>query len=340
MPRGSAAKPWFTANQLSNIMASSKKNILVTGGAGFIGSHLCKALVQKGHSVVAVDNFDPMYPRKWKEENVRPLKTHKRFTLIQADTRDRKKMEHIFAKHKFSHVFHLAGRGGLPQSKLNPFFYLDDIAMGTLVVLECAAKHGVKMVVNASTSSVYAQTKGKPSKETDDTDKPGSVYTASKKAAELLCHAYHVMYGIGIVNVRFFSVYGPGGRPDMIVYKFTKKILNNEQIFDVQPDPKRDFTCVSDIVSGLVACLKLPKDMYEVLNLGYGRPIAVSAFIKILEKTLGKKAIMGKHISPPPSDMAVTHADNSRAKKILKWKPKIRLEEGVKAFVAWYLQNR
>lgn len=313
------------------------KKILVTGGAGFIGSHLCEALVGKGYTVIAIDNFDPMYPRAQKEENIKWLKTQKNFILIEADVRDREKMEEIFSKYKVDHIFHLAGRGGIPQAKKDPFFYLDDIAMGTLVILETAVRHSVKMIVNASTSSVYAQTKGKPSKETDDTDKPGSVYTASKKAAELLGHAYHVLYGIGIINVRFFSVYGPRGRRDMIVYKFTEKILNGEPILNFQPDPKRDFTYVSDIVSGLVATLRLPKKTYEIVNLGYGKPVAVSKSIAVLEKALGKKAVMGKRMPSPPSDMAVTNADNTKAKKLLKWNPKVSLEEGAKKFAEWYL---
>ena len=316
------------------------KKILVTGGAGFIGSHLCETLVKKGYKVIAVDNFDPMYPKAEKKDNIKWLKKQKNFTMIEADVRDRKKMEKIFVQYKFSHVFHLAARAGIPQSIEEPFFYLNNNVAGTLAILECAAKNKVKMLINASTSSVYAQTTGKPSKETDDTNKPGSVYTASKKAAELLCHAYHVMYGIGIVNMRFFSVYGPRGRSDMIVRKFTKKILNKEPILDMRPDPKRDFTHVSDIVSGLVATLKLPKTTYEVINLGCGRPISITRFIKFLEKILNKKAIVGKKVTPTMSDMAVTHADIARAKKLLKWEPKVHLEEGVKDFVKWYLQNR
>lgn len=246
------------------------KKILVTGGAGFIGSHLCEDLAKRGHIVVAVDNFDPMYPRAQKEENMKWLKEQQNFTLIEADVRDRKKMEEVFEKNKFDFVYHLAGRGGIPQSKLDPFFYVDDIVVGTTVILECAAKSGVQMMVNASTSSVYAQTTGDASKESDDTDHPGSVYTAAKRGAELLCHAYHVLYGMGVINVRFFSVYGPRGRQDMIIYKFTKKILNGEPILNYQPDPKRDFTYVSDIVAGLVAMMDLPANTYEVLNLGNG----------------------------------------------------------------------
>jgi len=315
------------------------KKILVTGGAGFIGSHLCEELIKMGHAVVAVDNFDLMYPRKQKEWNLKWLKKQKRFLLVEADVRDRKKMEQVFSKYKFDHIFHLAGRGGIPQSKEDPFFYLDDIAMGTLVILEAAARHGVKMVVNASTSSVYAQTKGRPSKETDDTNTPGSIYTAAKRAAELLAHAYHVLYGIGIVNVRFFSVYGPRGRQDMIIYKFTKKILEGKEILNFFPDPKRDFTYVSDIVRGLVATMKLPHNTYEIFNLGFGKPVAVSNSIKVLEKILGKRAIIGKRIPSPASDMAITNADTSHVRKVLKWKPRVSLEEGAKKFAEWYINN-
>ena len=164
------------------------KKILITGGAGFIGSHLCEALVKLGHYVVAVDNFDPFYPREQKKEFIKWLLTQPNFTLVEADVRDKERMEELFSKRNFDFIYHMAGRGGIPHSKKEPFFYLDDIAKGTLVILECAAKFGVKMIVNASTSSVYAQTDGSPSSEDSDTDHPSSVYTAAKKAAELLCH--------------------------------------------------------------------------------------------------------------------------------------------------------
>jgi UDP-glucuronate 4-epimerase len=296
-------------------------------------------LVRRGYSVVAVDNFDSFYPRAQKEEFIKWLKTQPAFTLVEADVRDRAKMDDLFSMGKFDAVFHLAGRGGIRHSKEDPFFYLDDIAMGTLVVLESAAKHGVRMLVNASTSSVYAQTDGTSSKEDSDTNHPGSVYTAAKKAAELLAHAYQVLYPMSIVNVRFFSVYGPRCRQDMIIYKFSKKILAGEPILDFYPDPKRDFTYVSDIVDGLVSMLELPENTYEVLNLGYGEPRAVTDSIKVLEKVLGKKAIMGARVPMPLSDMAVTNADTTRAQALLKWKPKVSLEEGARMFAEWYLAN-
>jgi len=316
-----------------------KKNILVTGGAGFIGSHLCEALIKEGHSVVAVDNFDPtspLYPRAQKEQNLEWLTQQKDFTLIEADVRDRKRMDELFSTHAFDHVYHLAGRGGIRHSKDDPFFYVDDIIVGTLVVLECAAKNGVTSLINASSSSVYGQTTGEKSKETDDTDKSGSVYAASKKASELLCHAYHALYGMGIVNVRFFSVYGPRGRHDMIIYKFARMIEEGKPIPDFRPDPKRDFTYVSDIVDGLMAMLQLPPSSYEVMNLGGGRPIAVTDSIKLLEEALGKKAVMGEVVETPASDMAVTNADSTRARTLLHWEPKVKLEEGVLKFVEWY----
>lgn len=315
------------------------KKILVTGGAGFIGSHLCEDLVKLGHEVVAVDNFDNFYPREQKERNVLWLKDQKNFKVIEADVRDKEKMEKVFEEEKFDHIFHLAGRGGIPQSKKDPFFYVDDIVIGTLVILEAAIKNNVKMIVNASTSSVYGNTDGSPSKETDDVEHPGSVYTSAKRCTELLCHSYYKSYGIGAVNVRFFSVYGPRGRQDMIIYKFTKKILSGEPILNYEPDPKRDFTYVSDIVSGLVATLNLPQDTYEVINLGFGKPIAVTDSIKILEKELGKEAVIGETLPPPATDFAISNADTTKARKLLNWEPKVKLEDGVKMFAEWYKNN-
>ena len=315
------------------------KKILVTGGAGFIGSHLCETLVKDGHEVIAVDNFESFYPRKQKEEFIKWLLNQPNFTLVEADIRNKEKMEEVFSNHKLDHIYHLAGRGGIRHSKEDPFFYLDDIAMGTLVILETAAKHGVRSFVNASTSSVYAQTDGSPSSEESNTDHPGSVYAAAKKSAELLAHAYNTLYGMSVTNVRFFSVYGPRCRQDMIIYRFSKKILTGEPILDFYPDPKRDFTYISDIVSGLVATMNLPDNSYEVINLGYGNPRAVTDSIKILEEVLGKKAIMGDRIETPASDMAVTNADTSRAQELLNWKPKINLEEGAKLFAEWYLNT-
>jgi UDP-glucuronate 4-epimerase len=312
------------------------KKILVTGGAGFIGSHLCEALVTRGHAVVAVDNFDPMYPRAEKERNLSWLRQQPNFTLIEADIRDVEQMEAVFRKDDVDRVFHLAGRGGIAQSNADPFFYLDEILRGTLVILECSARHGVGMIVNAGSSSVYATSKGKASKESDDTDRPASVYSACKKSAELLCHAYHVIYGVGVVNVRFFSVYGPRGRPDMVIYKVTKKIMAGEPILEVQPDPVRDFTYVSDIVDGLLGTLEVPRNTYEVINLGYGRPVPVSKSIKMLEKELGKNAVRGERVLPALSDVAMSKASSARARQLLHWQPKVRLEEGLKRFVEWY----
>ena len=180
---------------------------------------------------------------------------------------------------------------------------------------------------------------GSPSKETDNVEHPGSVYTSAKRCTELLCYSYHKNYNIGAVNVRFFSVYGPRGRQDMIIYKFTKKILNGEEILNYQPDPKRDFTYVSDIVSGLVATLDLPQETYEVINLGYGKPVAVTAAIKVLENELGKTAVMGETLPPPPTDFAASNADTTKARNLLKWEPKVELEEGVKLFAEWYKNN-
>ncbi len=314
-------------------------NILVTGGAGFIGSHLCEQLIKYGHRVVAVDNFDSLYPRSQKERNLIWLKQQKQFACIEADVRNKNEMEAIFSNYAFDYVFHLAGRGGIPQSTAEPFFYLEEIMLGTMVLLELSAKNNVRLFVNASSSSVYGNTSGEASKENTETDKPLSVYAACKKSSELLCHAYHALYSLGVANVRFFSVYGPRGRHDQVIYKFTKMIASETPIPNINPDPLRDFTYVDDIVHGLIAMMRLPAHSYEIINLGYGRPVSIRRIAELLEKALNKKMIIGETVRPMPSDTAITKADSSYARKLLHWKPTMRLEEGITKFVDWYLNS-
>ncbi len=270
--------------------------ILVTGGAGFIGSHLCENLIRQGFSVVALDNFD--------------------------------------------YVFHLAGRGGIPQSTLQPFIYLDEIMRGTMVMLEASAKNNVKMFINASSSSVYGHTRQKTSSERMDTNRPLSVYAALKKSSELLCHAYHILHGIGIVNVRFFSVYGPRGRCDQIIYKIAQMIDTGTPIPVIFPERKRDFTYVEDVATGLASMLKLDLQSYEVINLGRGRPETINRVIELVERALGKQALIGERVQPMPSDTKATHADQIRAQKLLKWRPGVTLEEGIPLFIKWYNENK
>lgn len=314
--------------------------ILVTGGAGFIGSHLCEDLIQKGFSVVALDNFDPFYPVSQKEHNLSWLKQQPKFSLVRGDVRKQNNINTLFTRYKFEYVFHLAGRGGIPQSTLQPFIYLDEIMRGTMVVLEASAKNNVKIFINASSSSVYGHTRQKTSSERMGTDRPLSVYAALKKSSELLCHAYHILYGIGIVNARFFSVYGPRGRCDQIIYKIARMIDTGAPIPSIFPIRKRDFTYVEDVVAGLTSILKLNPQSYEVVNLGRGKPETINHAIKLVERALGKHALIGKKIQPMASDTVATCADQIRAQKLLKWRPRVTLEEGIPLFIKWYKENK
>lgn len=315
--------------------------ILVTGGAGFIGSHLCEKLVRiKDCSVVGIDNFDPLYPASQKEQNLSWLKQQADFLFIEADIRQEAQMATIFSNHQFDHVFHLAGRGGIPQSTLHPFLYLDEIMLGTMVMLEFAIKNHVKIFINASSSSVYGHMQNPTSSERAVSDKPLSVYAALKKSSELLSHAYHALYGIGVVNVRFFSVYGPRGRHDQIIYKITHMIDMGIPVPEIQPDPARDFTYVGDIVNGLIRLLNLPARCYELMNLGYGKPQPINRVITLVEQALGKRAIRGEVMRPLPSDTAITHANSARAKKLLGWEPVVPLEQGIPLFIEWYQSSK
>lgn len=314
--------------------------ILVTGGAGFIGSHLSERLVREGHTVVVVDNFDPLYPPAQKERNLVWLTQQPSFCFVEGDVRDQELMENLFSNEKFERVFHLAGRGGIPQSTSHPFVYLDETLRATMTVLEVSAKHSVKMLVNASSSSVYGNTNGRCSYESSDTDAPRSVYGALKKSSELLCHAYHALYGLGVVNVRFFSVYGPRGRPDQVVYRFAEKIFNGEPIPVFIPEPRRDFTYVDDIVDGLIRTLKFPERSYDVLNLGFGRAERMSRVISLLGEALKKQTILGERVPSPASDTRTSRANTDRAKMLLGWRAEVTLERGIAKFVEWYVVQK
>lgn len=306
--------------------------ILVTGGAGFIGMHVARKLIELGHSVVIIDNFNDYYDVKIKEDRIKLVKEAK---VYRADISDYPKMEEIFANEKFDKVCHLAAQAGVRYSLENPFAYISSNDVGTLNLLECCRQYDVKDFVFASSSSVYGGNTKIPFSEDDNVDKPISLYAATKKSNELMAHVYHHLFGIRCTGLRFFTVYGEFGRPDMAMWIFTKNIIEGKPI-DVFNfgKMKRDFTYISDVVDGVVKAVMNPFD-YEIINLGNHKPVELLYFISIIEKELGKKAIT-EMLPMQPGDVPATYADNSKAKKLLGWEPSTSIEEGVKRFVRWF----
>lgn len=313
--------------------------VLVTGGAGFIGSHLCDALLERGDEVVCVDNLNDYYNPEFKEENISGYVEDPAFKFYKEDIRNQEALEKIFKDEGIKKVVHLAARAGVRPSLKDPLLYADVNINGTLNLLECARDSGVENFVFGSSSSVYGATSSVPFTEDDPCDKPLSPYAATKRADELLCHTYHYLYGIPMCCLRFFTVYGPRGRPDMAVYKFTKAINAGDAI-EVYGDgtAKRDFTYVDDIIAGVIAAID-KKFEFELINLGNNNPVEVNRLIAVIEDGLGKKATIQQG-DPHPGDVPITYADVTKAKKLLGYEPKIKIEEGIKKFVEWYKNEK
>ncbi len=311
------------------------KTILVTGGAGFIGFHVTKVLLERGDKVIIVDNFNDYYDPKIKHARMSQIKKHKNLKIYKSDISDFKSLMKIFKKYKFDKICHLAAQAGVRYSIKDPFRYELWNNLGTLNVFEAAKRNNVKDIVYASSSSVYGGNKKVPFSEDDNVDSPVSFYAATKKCNELYAHAYSHLYGLNCTGLRFFTVYGPWGRPDMALFKFTKNIIEGKPI-DVynRGNMKRDFTYVADIVKGIIAAINKPQK-YAIFNLGNNKPIKLGKFIQIIEKTIGKKA--KKNLMPMQAgDVMVTYADIKKSKKILKFNPETNIEEGIANFIKWY----
>lgn len=312
---------------------------LVTGNAGFIGFHLTKRLLEEGQEVVGVDNLNPYYDPKLKKARLKILKKHANFSFYRLDIANLADFENVFTENKIDKVCHLAAQAGVRYSLENPHLYEQANMVGFLNLLELMRKYEVKNLVYASSSSVYGGIKKIPFSERMKINKPISLYAATKAANELYAHVYHHLYGLNTVGLRFFTVYGPWGRPDMALFLFTKAILEDKpiKVFN-QGQMKRDFTYVDDIVDGIMASLNKVSELgYEVFNLGCADPVNLLDFIKTIEKSLGKKA--KKEFLPlQPGDVPNTFADVSKAKKLLGYQPKVKIEEGVGEFVNWYRQ--
>jgi UDP-glucuronate 4-epimerase len=317
------------------------RTILVTGAAGFIGSHTAVALLERGDRVVGLDNLNDYYDPARKRQNLLEVQATpgaaERFTFIQGDIRDRETVKGLFAKHELTAVAHLAAMAGVRVSVDDPWLYYETNLTGTLNLLDAANQHGKPNFVLASTSSAYGNTKQVPFVETDSADRPLAPYPASKRSAELLGHSYHHIQGLDFTALRFFTVYGPRGRPDMLAYK----LLEAMRVGEPMPlynggQMHRDWTFVGDIVQGVVAATDRRLG-YEVINIGRGEPVLLADFVHSLESLAGGKAPV---TSEPmmKADVSYTFADITKARKLLGYDPKVSVAEGTRRFFDWYCQ--
>jgi len=310
------------------------KTILVTGGAGFIGSHLSEKLLKNNHNVIAIDNFDPFYDRKIKEQNISQALLSKNYQLFEKDILDVKSLSTVFEQNKIDLVIHLAAKAGVRPSIEDPGGYYNTNVIGTLNILEAMKKNGCKKMIFASSSSVYGNNRKVPFSESDPVDNPISPYAASKKAGELLCHTYHHLYNFDIFSLRFFTVYGPRQRPDLAIHKFARLILEGKPIpFFGDGSTSRDYTYIDDIVDGIVRSINKLKG-FEIINLGESETITLNELVENLEITLGKKAIVNR-FPLPSGDVNRTFADIRKAIKILDYLPKYDFSKGLSNFINW-----
>jgi UDP-glucuronate 4-epimerase len=311
--------------------------ILITGAAGFIGSHLAERLLAEGCEVIGVDNFDEFYDPQVKRSNIAGCLKNKNFYLIEADIRDNDAMDKIIAD-GIDVIVHLAARAGVRPSIAQPMLYADVNINGTMVLLEAVKKHKIEKFIFGSSSSIYGNNRKVPFSETDNVDFPISPYAATKKACELVCYTYHHLYGISITSLRFFTVYGPRQRPDLAIHKFARLIEQGKPI-PVYGDGTmmRDFTYIDDIIDGVTASIGRCNG-FNIYNLGESRPISVNELIAQIEDALGKKAV--KQYQPPqPGDVERTYADVSRAVDELGYNPSTDIQTGLEKFVTWLRAN-
>ncbi len=332
---------------------SKPRKILVTGSAGFIGFHLSKNLLEAGDHVVGLDNINDYYDVRLKKSRLELLKKSKRFQFAKIDLTDKKRVDSLFSKNKFDAVIHLAAQAGVRYSLTHPYAYLESNLNGFLNILEASRNFRHSHLIYASSSSVYGANKNMPFSVHHNVDHPLALYAATKKSNELMAHAYANLYQIPVTGLRFFTVYGPYGRPDMALFLFTKAILEGTpiDIFNFGR-MKRDFTYVDDIVNGIVKLIPLPPAAdprwnantpdpaysfapYRVLNIGNNKPVELLHFIEVIEQQLGKKAV--KNFLPlQEGDVPETYADIAELERLTGFRPSTSVEEGIAKFVSWY----
>jgi len=313
-------------------------NILVTGGAGFIGSHLVDRLLEEGHRVICLDNFDSFYDPAVKRRNLAQALPNPRFRLIEGDLRDERTLEKIFREEKVDIVAHLAARAGVRPSVENPALYGDVNVRGTIQLLESCRRRGVGRFIFASSSSVYGNNSRVPFSEEDPVDTPISPYAATKRAGELLCHTYHHLYGMDIACLRYFTVYGPRQRPEMAIHHFTRSIHEGKKI-SIYGDgsSRRDYTYIDDALEGTLGALRREHG-FQIYNIGESQTITLSSLIQALEKVVGKRAII-EYLPEQPGDVKQTFADIRKAREQLGYHPKTDIHEGLRRFVRWFKEN-
>jgi UDP-glucuronate 4-epimerase len=314
------------------------KNILITGGAGFIGSNLIASLIQKNFRVICVDNFDHTYDPKLKEENIDSFIQNKNFILYRTDICDMEAMRQIFANEKPHHVIHLAAKADTRAAVEDPFPYISVNVLGSMNMLELSRDFGVASVVMASSGSVYGNNPNIPWKEDDNTDFPLSAYGASKKMMEMLSYGYFHNFGMNVICLRYFNVYGENVRPAMVPYKWAEAFLTGQEIeLSGEGVRRRDFTYVGDVVRATEAALHLSG--YEVINIADSSPHSLLDLLEVFKKVTGANPPVRRRESHRAS-VNETYADNTKAKKILNWEPQVSLEEGIKKLVFWFRDCR
>lgn len=314
------------------------RRLLVTGGAGFIGSHLCQRLISQGHHVVCLDNFDTFYDPAIKRRNLEEIKATNgsgEFQVVEGDIRDTGLVEDLFRRSSFDLVIHLAARAGVRPSIEQPVLYHEVNVMGTLNLLEACRGFGVKNLIFGSSSSVYGTNSTIPFTEEDRLEAMISPYAVTKWIGEVFCYTYHRLYDLNVSCLRFFTVYGPRQRPEMAIYKFTRLIQRGEQV-PVYGDgtSRRDYTYIDDIIEGIMGAVRNLRG-YAIFNLGESQTIPLRELVVLIEKALGKKAEV-EELPEQPGDVPITYADITKARSLLGYDPQVGIEEGVKRFVCWF----
>jgi UDP-glucuronate 4-epimerase len=317
-----------------------KEVVMVTGAAGFIGSHLVERLLHLGYSVVGIDNFDDYYPPDVKWNNVRALTAGDGFRLNEGDIRDASLLARIFTENCINVVMHLAARAGVRPSLEQPLLYQDVNIRGTINLLEASRFFGVKKFIFASSSSVYGLNNKAPFSEESKIGYPISPYAASKGAAELFCRTYSHLYSLPTIVLRLFTVYGPRQRPEMAIHRFVRMVDRGEEV-NIYGDgtANRDYTYVGDIIAGFEAALAYPEEGFRIFNLGSGRTVALSYLLGLIEEALGKKAKI-RNLATQPGEVPITLADISNAQAVLGYQPKISIEAGIPLFTRWYKEKK